>query len=156
MYKMDIINSEVIDYFGKELFKKSGSKQSRIHKIYQQLKKMPQLLTYEGSYGDLQNIYQPKSLKDIYQNFIVLGKYPKEFLAAVYCKINHIENVSKWESKSPIPIQFTLPWLSSEHNIFNYPEVSDVRHQMEIHTFDNTHILNNLRFHICNKGFDDV
>ena len=23
-------------------------------------------------------------------------------------------------------------------------------------TFDYTHILNNLRYHICNKGFDDV
>ena len=27
---------------------------------------------------------------------------------------------------------------------------------MEMHTFDYTHILNNLRFHICNKGFDDI
>ena len=27
---------------------------------------------------------------------------------------------------------------------------------MEMHTFDYTHILNNLRFHICNKGFEDI
>ena len=42
------------------------------------------------------------------------------------------------------------------HIIFNYPEYCDSRDQIELRTFDYTHILNNLRFHICNKGFDNV
>ena len=117
---------------------------------------MPQLLTYESSDEELSNIYQPKTLKEIYWNFIVLGKYPKEYLAAVHCEINHMENVHNWEANSPIPIKCHLPWINSEHTIFNYPEVSHEREQMEMRTFDYTHILNNLRFHICNKGFDKI
>ena len=40
--------------------------------------------------------------------------------------------------------------------IFNYPEWNVDRNQVETHTFDYTHILNKLRYHICNKGFDNV
>ncbi|MCG8626595.1 MAG: hypothetical protein MJE68_31920, partial [Proteobacteria bacterium] len=156
MYEMDIVNEEVMSCFGKELFKKSDNKQSRINKIYQQLCKMPQLLTYESSDEELTLLHQPKSLKEIYRNFITLGKYPKEYLAAVHCEINHMENVRNWESRSPIPITCDLPWINSVHTIFNYPEVSVERSQMEMRTFDYTHILNNLRFHICNKGLDKI
>ena len=49
-----------------------------------------------------------------------------------------------------------MPLVESEHIIFNYPDFCPDRNQMEMHTFDYTHILNNLRFHICNKGFDDI
>ena len=156
MYEMDIVNEEVLLCFGKTLFKKSDSKQIRITKMYNQLRKMPQLLNYESSDEEPLSIHQPKSLKEIYLNFIVLGKYPKEYLVAIHCEINHIENVSNWEAKSPIPMTCRLPWINAEHTIFNYPEVSVERHQMEMRTFDYTHILNNLRFHICNKGFDNV
>ena len=53
-------------------------------------------------------------------------------------------------------MKVNLPWINSEHTIFNYPEYSNDRQQLEMWTFDYTHILNNLRFHICNKGFDNV
>ena len=62
----------------------------------------------------------------------------------------------KRESHSKIPIRFDMPWVESQHIIFNYPDFSVDRNQMEMRTFDYTHILNNLRFHICNKGFDDI
>ena len=156
MYEMDVINAEVIDSFGKELFKKTDSKTIRINKIFQQLKSIPQLLIYESSDDKLHTTYEPKSLREIYWNFIILGKYPKEFLAAVHCNINHSEHVRMWESKCAVDMKLHLPWINCEHTIFNYPEYSHERQQLEMLTFDYTHILNNLRFHICNKGFDNI
>ena len=144
MYEMDVINAEVIDSFGKELFKKTDSKTIRINKIFQQLKSIPQLLIYESSDDELHTTYQPKSLREIYWNFIILGKYPKEFLAAVHCNINHSEHVRMWESKCAVDMKLHLPWINCEHTIFNYPEYSHERQQLEMHTFDYTHILNNL------------
>ena len=61
--------------------------------------------------------------------------------------------MKEWESKSKIPIEINVPFLEDMHIIFNYPEFSREQEQVEIHTFDYTHILNNLHFHICNKGF---
>ena len=117
---------------------------------------MPQLLIYESSDDEVSATFQPKSLRQIYWNFIVQGKYPKEFLAAVHCHINHDKHVRIWESNCPIPMKVNLPWINSEHTIFNYPEYSNDRQQLEMRMFDYTHILNNLRFHICNKGFDNI
>ena len=71
MYKMDILNLEVFNSFRKELFKKTDSKQARINKIYLQLKSMPQLLIYESSDDEVSATFQPKSLRQIYWNFIV-------------------------------------------------------------------------------------
>ena len=125
-------------------------------KLLEQLKQMPQLLIYSSSDEDSVEYAQPKSLFVIYENYITRSRYTKEYLAALYCKINHYENVMKWESHSKIPIRFDMPWVESQHIIFNYPDFSVDRNQIEMRTFDYTHILNNLRFHICNKGFDDI
>ena len=46
-----------------------------------------------------------------------------------------------------------VPFLQDTHIIFNYPEFSKERQQLEMWTFDYTHILNNFRYHICNRGF---
>ena len=72
------------------------------------------------------------------------------------CKINHEEYVTQWENKSTVPVIIYLPFIDKNHVIFNYPECNVDRNQVEMCTFDYTHILNNLRYHICNKGFDDV
>ena len=45
LYKMDVINSEVYNYFGKYLFKKTDNKRTRVKKFMEQLKQMPQLLS---------------------------------------------------------------------------------------------------------------
>ena len=122
----------------------------------EELKQMPQLLNYSTSDEDSVEYAQPKSLFVIYEKYITRSRYPKEYLATLHCKINHYKNVMKWESHSKIPIRFDMPWVESEHIIFNYPDFSVYRNQMEMCTFDCTHILNNLRFHICNKGFDSI
>ena len=156
MYVMDVINCEVHKYFGKYLFKNSDNKCTRVKKLFEQLKQMPQLLTYTTSDEESVDYAQLKTLFDIYQTYITKSKYPKEYLAALYCRINHYENVMKWEKNSKIAIRFDMPWVESKHIIFNYPDYSVSRNQMEMRTFDYTHILNNLRFHICNKGFDNI
>ena len=156
LYEMDVINSEVHNHFGKYLFKKPDNKRTRVKKLMEQLKQMPQLLNYSSCDEDSVEYAQPKSLFVIYENYITRSRYPKEYLAALYCKINHYENVMKWESHSKIPTRFDMPWVESQHIIFNYPDFSVDRNQMEMRTFDYTHILNNLRFHICNKGFDHI
>ena len=53
-------------------------------------------------------------------------------------------------------INLPIPFLDDEHIIFNYLEMSAERNQIEMCTFDYTHILNNLRFHVCNEGFRGV
>ena len=84
------------------------------------------------------------------------SKYPKEFLAAQVCKINHMESVHERESNSNVEIIVDLPWINTQYLIFNYPEWNSDRKQCEMRTFDYTHILNNLHFHACNKGFKNV
>ena len=59
---MDVINSEVHNQFGKYLFKKTDNKRTRVKKLMEQLKQMPQLLNYSSSDEDSVEYAQPKSL----------------------------------------------------------------------------------------------
>ena len=156
LYEMDLINDQVHDSLGKYLFDKKDKKNVRVKKIYSQLKQMPQLLQYETSSDEGENMFQPKSLFKTYHNFISSGKYPKEFLAAAVCKVNHMEIISQWESNSPVPIVLDIPLANTEHVILNYPEKNDSRNQVEMRTFDYTHILNNLRFHVSNDSINGI
>ena len=155
-YEMDIINEEVMTTFNKLLFKRTDSKQIRVNKIHMQLRQMPEILQYETSDNDDLVYYQPKSLYKIYKKFSTSKNYPKEFLATAVCNIHHMENVEDWERKCKIPIQLNIPFLKDTHIIFNYLEYSKDRCQLEMRTFDYTHILNNLCYHICNRGFTGV
>ena len=155
LYEMDVINSEIFASFGKELFQKKDSKSIRIDKICKQLKKLPQLFEYSSSEEEITE-YEVLKLLDIVKKFIMNSKYPKDFLAAQFCKITHEECITKWQNRSTVPSKIFLPFLNEYHHIFNYPEKSVQRGQIEMRTFDYSHILNNLRFHICNRGFDNV
>ena len=155
-YELDIINDEIQREFGKNIFQKNDKKVVRVNKLFVQLRKMPQLLKFETS--DEENIvyHQPKTLFETYRQFILSKKYPREYLAAPICDIGHYRSIKEWEEDSPVAINLPIPFLQDEHIIFNYPEVSSERNQIEMRTFDYTHILNNLHFHVCNKGFRGV
>ena len=155
LYEMDVINSEIVSTFGKELFQKKDSKSIRIEKICKQLKKLPQLFEYSSSEEEASE-YEVQKLLGIVKKFIMTSKYPKDFLAAQLCKITHEECLTKWQNNSPVPFKIFLPFINEYHTIFNYPERSLERSQIEMRTFDYSHILNNLRFHICNRGFHNV
>ena len=152
LYEMDLIKDQVYESFGKYLFNKKDKKDMRVKKIYTQLKQMPQLLQYETSSDEGENLFQPKTLFTILNSFISSGKYPKELLAAAVCKVYHMEVVSQWENNSPVPVVLNIPLANTDHIIFNYPEKSSERDQIEMRTFDYTHILNNLRFHVSNDS----
>ena len=64
--------------------------------------------------------------------------------------------MKEWEAKSGININLNIPGIDNGHIIFNYPEYSLKRKQLEMRTFDYTHILNNLHYHICSKGLDGI
>ena len=156
MYELDAICKVVKEKFRKLLFKPVDKKATRVHKIHQQLKQMPQLLQYSTSEEEITDTFQPKSLKQTYIDFMLKSNYPKEYLAVPVAEITHLESVKEWESKSGIKINLDIPGIENEHIIFNYPEYSMRRKQLEMRTFDYTHILNNLRYHICNKGLEGI
>ena len=156
LYEMDIFNNKVHETFGCYLFNTKDNKSVRVKKIYSQLKQMPQLLNYESSSEENDDVFQPKSLKEIYMQFVLSSKYPKEYLAAPVCEITHMEIVSNWEVKSPITITLNLPIADCIHIIFNYPKRSSRTNQCEMHTFNYTHILNNLRFHVSNDAIHGI
>ena len=156
MYKLDAICKVVREHFGKLLFKPGDKKATRVNKIHQQLKQMPQLLQYSTSDEEFTDISQPKSLKRTYMDFILKSNYPKEYLAAPVAEITHFESVKEWESKSGIQINLEIPEIKNGHIIFIYPEYSIKRKQLEMRTFDYTHILNNLHYHICSKGLEGI
>ena len=126
-----------------------------MRKLQCNLKKIPQLFEY-SSIEEEGNEMNPQNLVEIVRNYIMKKDYPKDFLAAQLCKINHEEYVTQWENKSTVPVNIYLPFIDRNHVIFIYPEWNVDRNQVKMCTFDHTHILNNLRYHICNKGFDNV
>ena len=60
LYEMDVINSEVHNHFGKYLLKKTDNKCTRVKKVMEQLKQMPQLLSYYTSDEDSVEYAQPE------------------------------------------------------------------------------------------------
>ena len=155
LYEMDVINTEIHDTFGKMIFHPKDKKQSRVSKIANQLKRIPNLFDWSEGTSTI-TLYSCLQLKDLCQNFVLSSIYPKEYLAAPYCEINHCEEIRKWERKSPIPIHLNRSEEDISHIVYNYPEFNAERMKIEMRTFDYTHVLNNLRFHICNKGFGTI
>ena len=155
-YELDVINDEIEREFGKNIFHRNDKKLVHVNKLFVQLRKMPQLLKFETSDEENIEYYQPKTLFETYEEFLLRKKYPKEYLAAPICDIGHFRSVKEWEKDSPVAINLPIPFLEDEHIIFNYPEMSSERNQIEMRTFDYMHILNNLHFHVCNKGFRGV
>ena len=103
LYEMDVINEEVMSCFGKQLFQKKYMKSVRTDKIALQFKKIPQLFEYSSSEEE-RNEMNPPNLLEIVRNYIMKKEYPKDFLAAQLCKINHEEYVTQWENKSTVPV----------------------------------------------------
>ena len=155
LYELDVINKEVFLSYGKYLFNPKDKKQVRVEKLSMQLRKIPNLFT--STIDEQQTeVFEPRSLKDIYYEYIMSKLYPKEYIAAAYCEVHNLEEVKKWENKTKVPIEVNIEGTDIRHIIFNYPEFNSRRDKFEMRTFDYTHILNNLRFHICNKGFANV
>ena len=155
MYEMDVINVAIKEFYHKEIFSKKDNKKTRIDKMITQLRKIPNLINYDAisEEGTTNNIL---ALKDMCKKILLQGGYPKDYLAASYCVTVHRDRIKEWEAKSNIPINISSESGDIQHIVFNYPDFSSSRQKIIIRTFDYTHILNNLRFHICNRGFQGV
>ena len=55
-----------------------------------------------------------------------------------------------------VPIAMYIPPLERHFQFFAYPEFDESRNQIEVKTFDPSHILTNFRILICKKGFQHV
>ena len=155
LYEMDIINAEIQTCFGKSIFNKKDKKRIRVNKFYEELRKLPQFIQYESS-DEEDIIRNPLTLKESATKIVLNRKYPKEYLAACLCEINHPEELELWKQKSTLPRILGCPNCENCHEVFCYPERNLQTLNLQMRTFDYTHILNNIRFHICNKGFTNV
>ena len=123
LYEMDVLNEEAMSCFGKQLFQKIDVKSVWFEKIALQLKKIPQLFEYSTTEEEGNEMNAP-NLVEIVRNYIMKKDYPKDFLAAQLCKLNHEEYVTQWENKSTVPVNIYLPFIDRHHIIFNYPELN--------------------------------
>ena len=153
LYEMDVINEEIHRSYGKYLFNPKDKKAVRVDKIANQLRRIPNLFR-ELEVDTLEQNSDVVKLKVLCEEYILSRLYPKEYIAAPVCEIKHHEEVRIWESLSPVQLQICHGNVSQI--AFNYPEYNSENKRIEMRTFDYTHILNNLRFHICNRGFDDI
>ena len=155
LYEMDVINAEIFRSYGKSLFNSKDKKATRVDKIANQLAKIPNLFILGNN--DLEEQYsEPSSLKMLCEEYVLSKLYPKEYLVAPVCELRHDEEVRRWERNSPVKLNISDRQAGIQHIPFNFPEFNTERNKIEMRTFDYTHILNNLRFHICNKGFEGV
>ena len=95
MYKLNAICKVVKEDFGKLLFKPGDKKAKRANKIHQKLKQMPQLLQYSTSDEEFTDIFQPKSLKQTYMDFILKIKLYKGILSSTSGRNNKFLKVSR-------------------------------------------------------------
>ena len=64
-YELDIINNEIMEVFGKQIFQKSDKKHQRVNKLFIQFRNMPQLLKISSSDDDNIETSDCSSLVDI-------------------------------------------------------------------------------------------
>lgn len=100
--------------------------------------------------------FQPKSLKLIYKEYLLSEQFPTDFLKMAIAKCRERRTEQEWHELCSTTVPSVLPpqeGVHKEHKLYYYPEWNEERQQMEIRTFDPYHTFNNIRNHICNKGY---
>ena len=151
--EMDIIAEVLCKHTNtKLLFNKSSNKSTKVN-------------TLAKYFGD-KSVWYPKvssrssikmkKLKVLCTECINSNYYPKTILAACICRIEHDLEFHMWKNSQQIPMGVYIDRIERHFQFFAFPEYSEERHQTERRTFDPTHILTNMRSHICKKGFQHV
>ena len=73
-YELHVINDEIEREFGKNIFHRNDKKLVHVNKLFVQLRKMPQLLKFETSDEENIEYYQPKTLFETYEEFLLRKK----------------------------------------------------------------------------------
>ena len=98
----------------------------------------------------------PKSLSYISKQVLLDPAYPPAALHSSYAEVLHCYNKAKWRRDATVPLVKTVQTAikSERMEMFSYPERSQERDKLEFRTLDYSHILTNMRTHICGKGYD--
>ena len=65
----------------------------------------------------------------------------------------HALEFPTWKQNATVPMSIKLPQFETIHDAYSYPEYVSQRRQVECKLIDPTHILTNIRTHICGKGY---
>ena len=101
----------------------------------------------------------PDTLKQQCLQLLVDKRYPLLPLQVSYANVTHVVKSMDWELKSKIKLSVTIPRKITglpniQFRLFSYPEFSRRRNQLEPRTLDFSHVLTNMRMHICHHGYD--
>ena len=103
-------------------------------------------------------VKNPISLTTQCRNVLMQSSYADTALKVSYAEVCHIVNKTIWVSKCKIDLNVKIPYKGLPNmsqatmDLFCFPEFNTKRNQFEPCLLDYSHILTNMRTHICKTG----
>ena len=154
-YEMDAICDVIFIFTGIQIFPKSCKKEHKVKQLCLNLGNNMEWITNS-------TLHEPtieqsvSSLKLLRRETLLHSSYSKTFLRIAVANCQFERAVKKWEDNSTVPVKLSVPGLKKDHEIYCFPEFSARRLQVELRTLDFSHILTNIRTHLCKHGYDNV
>ena len=104
------------------------------------------------------SVKNPISLTTQCRNLLMQSFYADTALKVSYAEVCHIVNKAIWASKCKIDLNVIIPYKGLPNmsqatmDLFCFPEFNTKRNQFEPCLLDYSHILTNIRTHICKTG----
>ena len=156
--EMNIIQDELLKFFGKKIFLKTELKADKVNALSRQF--CPMIYLNDSSDTSIQrsasNVKTMASLFSTYKKYLSSDKYPKELLKAVVCQIHNDDHLKTWKDNCPVPLVFKIPEENFQYEIYCYPNFNNNTQELECRSLDPSHILNNIRSQICRHGYTGV
>ena len=116
-------------------------------------------LTRMDSFRKKEKLYQPDTLLILASCAVKNDSYPVEHLQIALGTVIQCQMNQDWYDNATCPLKIPIlhehkASLVKQMEFFSYPEMSASRKQLELRTFDFTHILMNMRNQILTRGFD--
>ena len=146
-YKMDVISNVFFSYKKKNLFKPKDLKSHKV-KVLCKLFGRKREIHADQPTNTNQLILRKMTLEAIKD-----VEYPTNVLAVAKANVYHALEFQKWKQNATVPMSIKLPKSKTIHDAYSYPEYVSERRQVECKLIDLTHILTNIRTHICGKGY---
>ena len=101
----------------------------------------------------------PITLVEASTKILLLKSYPIIPMQVAYAKIAHWVSMCRWINASQIQMVVKVPRKiaglpPTDFRLFCYPEYAEDRQQLEPCTLDYSHVITNVRMHICRHGYD--
>ena len=108
--EMNIIQDELLKFFGKKIFLKTELKADKVNALSRQF--CPMIYLNDSSDTNVQrsasNVKMIASLFSTYKKYLSSDKYPKELLKAVVCQIHNDDHLKTWKDNCPVPLVFKI------------------------------------------------